>query len=142
MIDQALMDFVIEVFEKNQVPIKRLARDDFFDFKMQNGIDIGADIKKNSFVQENLHKKGLFIYQTALGVAFRFFALPGKSSSDILLIGPYLPSQFSDTAILELAEKLGIYVTKSSLEYLHSLPVLTYDCQLFVFLNSFCEKFV
>ena len=140
MIDQALMDFVIEVFKKNQVSINRLTREEFFSFKMQNGIDIGADIRKNNFVQENLHKKSLFIYQTALGVAFRFFALPGKSSSDILLIGPYLPSQFSDTAILELAEKLGIYVPKSSLEYMHSLPVLTYDCQLFIVLNSFCEK--
>ncbi len=84
------------------------------------------------------------LYKTADGLhrCYSYLLLPDGKDSTVLFIGPYLDRELSPSQVLELAEKMEIppKFQRYFNEYFSSIPCLPEGSQLFILLNTFCER--
>ena len=71
-----------------------------------------------------------------------YLSLPSKIEKMILFIGPYLQTAISPTIILEISEKnaLSPKARRYLEEYYSSIPILLESSQIFIMLDTFCER--
>ena len=89
----------------------------------------------------NAEDKTLYHATDKLERKFTFLTLPGDKERDLLLIGPYLNVQKTQSQILELQESLGIASGKGKhiSEYYSSLPLIAAGSPIFSMIDAFCE---
>ncbi len=84
------------------------------------------------------------LYKTADGLhrCYLYLLLPDGKDSTVLFIGPYLERTLSPSQILELAEKMEVppKFQRYFNEYYAEIPLLSDGSQLFVLLDTFCER--
>ncbi len=83
----------------------------------------------------------MYKYTDAYGLCYIYFLLPQVKAQSLLLIGPYLTSAPSPSALLELGEKSGATPKSQRYieEYYSALAVLTPSNPLFFMISTFCE---
>lgn len=86
--------------------------------------------------------KTVYKVSDELNRCYLYLLLPDGKDSTLLLIGPYLGTAPIPSQILELAEKIGIPPKSQRYfdEYYAGIPVLPAGNQLFVMLDTFCER--
>lgn len=84
----------------------------------------------------------LYRLRTAFDCRYLYLLLPETTARPVLVIGPYLSEPISPPSLLEMAE--AAHVPPDRLQELTrrcgELPVLPDDSQLFLLLESFCER--
>lgn len=105
----------------------------------------------DEFISDEKYARDIFdkangqtLYKTSDGALrhYIYLSLPSKEEKVILFIGPYLQKAVSSTEILEISEKnaLSPKARRYLDEYYSSIPILLESSQLFIMLDTFCER--
>lgn len=84
----------------------------------------------------------LYKFKDSFSLLYNAFLLPKNTGCTVVVIGPFLQEQLSDTQILELCEQNGFEprYKKTINEFCATLPVLSPYSPIYIFLDSFCER--
>ncbi len=105
----------------------------------------GDTAKKNTFFEDippAVAPHTMYKLTDRFGLCYIYFLLPEGEPDTLLLIGPYLSSPPSQSAVLEIGEKNGITPKNQRYldEYYDTLPVLAPTSSLFFMITTFCER--
>lgn len=134
-----------DTFKKCGVRTVRATRDEFLGFARENRSVLDEFISDEKYARDIFDKANeQTLYKTSDGALrhYIYLSLPSKEEKVILFIGPYLQKAISSTEILEISEKnaLAPKVRRYLDEYYSSIPILLESSQLFIMLDTFCER--
>ena len=103
----------------------------------------GENLKKRFSVDEfadNIKPYTMYKIST-LRLCYVFFQLPGVSSEQVMIIGPYLSEEVETKYILETGEKYGISPSNQKLlqDYYANIPTVSDNDSIFTMLETFGE---
>ncbi len=140
MFYQKELDFIISVFNKNQVNTSIINEDSTFS---KNLLNCFSD--NRVFLRDNislLKEKQLYKFTDNFMFSYRFLSLPETHKKTALFIGPFLSEPYSVNQVLNIEEinSVSPQQHKFLLEFFSSLPVLAENSPLLIMLDVFCEK--
>ena len=134
-----------DVFQKSRVSISRIEKKNITDLSEESSFfatDDSPEASARRLFSHELAPHTLYKQTDAYRRAWVYLLLPDGEEPTVLLIGPYLPTQLSEEALLEMSEENGLspQMQRTVREYYTSLPVLRDTSLLFVMLETFCER--
>ena len=80
----------------------------------------------------------LYRFKDSFGLCYKYVRLDDM----LLVVGPYTTARFSESALLEIAERNGITLQKQRYlrEFYDAIPILEEGSHLFIMLNTFLER--
>ncbi|MBQ9993967.1 MAG: helix-turn-helix transcriptional regulator [Clostridia bacterium] len=141
------LGFLCDTFKKCRVRASVVAPGDSISRVVDTNLNLllGAAVYEESSIHKitgNLAPCTMYKSTDPLGLCYIYLLLPTAGVTSILFVGPYLPAQLNTRQMLELGEKYGIPPKSQRFfeEYFYTIPVLPPGSQLFVMLDTFCER--
>ena len=91
-----------------------------------------------AILSKAVEKKALYRFKDSFGLSYKYVLLDGE----LLVVGPYSSAHFSESELLEIAERNGITPQKQKYlkEFCDGIPILDEGSPLFIMLDTFLEK--
>ena len=135
-----------DTFQKSHVNLICLPEADFYALRevnpLQNDGEDTSDSSLRELFLQSLAPYTMYKQTDAYRRTWVYLLLPKEEESEVLLMGPYLPSPIPEEELLEMSEENGLspQMQRTLREYYASLPVLRDTNLLFVMLETFCER--
>ena len=137
------LGFIIESLKKCRLNAAVISLDNEGFFRFSKGLErvFGEEVPTSISVSE-IKPKCLYKAHDGMKLAYRYFLLPESEVPTAVFLGPYLEAQISVSEMFEIGEKNGVLPSRQRYleEYYASVPVLSEDSVVFVFLDSFLER--
>lgn len=142
MLYQQELSFLREVLQKKHVNSLTFLQDEWDNPTRTPNEDVFGERALFLRILPTLQHNRLYKFTDRFKRSYCFLLLPDTEKPTALCIGPFLRNSLSKQHLFELSENNGISPQKHPylLEYYHSLPILTENSELFVMINTFCER--
>ena len=91
-----------------------------------------------SILSRNADERTLYRFKDSFGLHYKHVRI----GDELLVVGPYTTARFSESALLEIAERNGITLQKQRYlkEFYDGIPTLEEGSPLFIMLDTFLER--
>ena len=139
MSDYAELDLLISCFKKCRLNARLVP----YDTEAKSGDSweleqMMSGAIPSAILSRTVEKKALYRFKDSFGLYYKYVLL----DEELLVVGPYSSTHFSEGTLLEIAERNGITPQKQKYlkEFCDGIPTLDEGSPLFIMLDTFLER--
>ena len=133
------LELIISCFKKCRLAARLVAYGDSAEENVADELErLMSGAIPQALLSRTADEKTLYRFKDSFGLRYRYVRL----GDELLVVGPYTSERFSESVIMEIAEKNGITPQKQKYlgELYYGIPTLEDGSPLFIMLDTFLER--